>query len=427
VGGNRDIYTVRYDGTDTRRLTTDLASDDEPAWSPDGGRVVFARSSSNLYVVNATGTFESPLHGGLPGRLPNWSPDGQKIVYVTPANRIAVVDVQTAAVTQVTGLSGEGCCDSEPNWSPDGQRIAFTSSRPEGPGIYTMDADGTDAARIRSAGQGPAWSPDGTMIAFTDGGCGNIPPFRCFFTVRRMNADGSNEAFIQGNSFIPLNDPDWGSFRVEDIGYPRPQGATPLVVALVPAYDECTEPNRTHGPPLASRSCAPPVQSSTPGNPEASGLTVGTFDSNGKAARSVGSIALRVVPGDVRVEGRLTDVRCRVAFTPCPGGPLSDYTGELEGRLTDARITDHEGAPSTIADLAPMSFALSCAATPASDAGSTCSASTTLNTLLPGVAVEGNRAIWQLGRMEVWDGGGDGEAAATDDNELFATQGIFTP
>jgi hypothetical protein len=264
------------------------------------------------------------------------------------------------------------------------------------------------------------------MIAFTDGGCGNVPPFRCFFTLRRMNADGSNEAFIQGNAFAPLNDPDWGSFRVEDIGYPRPLSATPLLVPLVLAYDRCTQPNRTHGPPLASPSCAPPVQSSTPTNPEASGLTVGTVDANGEAPRSVGSIALRVAPGDVRIDARLTDVKCRVAFFACPGGPLSDYAGELQGRLTSARITDHEGAPATIADLAPIPFALSCAATPASDAGATCSASTTLNTLIPGVVAAGKRAVWQFGRTEVWDGGGDGEAA-TDDNELFVTQGVFVP
>jgi hypothetical protein len=44
----------------------------------------------------------------------------------------------------------------------------------------------------------------------------------------------------------------------------------------------------------------------------------------------------------------------------------------------------------------------------------------------PGVIREGDRAIWQLGRMEVWDGGPDGDVD-TADNSLFATQGLFVP
>ena len=42
----------------------------------------------------------------------------------------------------------------------------------------------------------------------------------------------------------------------EATGYPRPKGATPLRVPLVPAFRQCTAPDRTHGPPLAFPSCA---------------------------------------------------------------------------------------------------------------------------------------------------------------------------
>ena len=69
----------------------------------------------------------------------------------------------------------------------------------------------------------------------------------------------------------------------------RPAGATPLRVPLVPAYNQCTSPNRVHGPPdlpggtNPDGSCAPPVQRSTQ-------LTVGTPDANRwRAANSVGS------------------------------------------------------------------------------------------------------------------------------------------
>jgi hypothetical protein len=39
----------------------------------------------------------------------------------------------------------------------------------------------------------------------------------------------------------------------------------------------------------------------------------------------------------------------------------------------------------------------------------------------------GHRAIWQLERVRVYDGGEDGLASTTDDNVVFAEQGVFAP
>ena len=52
-----------------------------------------------------------------------------------------------------------------------------------------------------------------------------------------------------------------GGVQVADATHPRPKGATPLRVPIVPAYKQCTAANRTHGPALAFPSCNPPVQS----------------------------------------------------------------------------------------------------------------------------------------------------------------------
>ncbi len=80
--------------------------------------------------------------------------------------------------------------------------------------------------------------------------------------------------------------------------------------------------------------------------------------------------------------------------------------------------------------MVPISFEFNvpCATTP-SDAtiGSTCAVSTTANTLVPGQVLERQRAIWQLGTVEVDDGGTDGNPSTTGDNTLFATQGVFIP
>ena len=129
--------------------------------------------------------------------------------------------------------------------------------------------------------------------------------------------------------------------------HPRPKGATPLRVSVVPAYNQCAAPNRTHGPPLAFPSCNPPVQSST-------AITVGSPDANGAAANSEGFVKLEVIVGvpgppddsDVGITANVTDVRCKAGTTACGSANAADgadYTGGLQGNAT-IRITDHFNA-----------------------------------------------------------------------------------
>ena len=197
-------------------------------------------------------------------------------------------------------------------------------------------------------------------------------------------------------------------------GYPRPRGATPLFAPLVPAYKSCSAPNSSHGAPLSFPSCNPP-------EPESQLLTVGTPDSNGKAAKSVGSMLLNVTPGDVRITVSLTDVRRQA--------DLDDYTGELEAdpilRITDRQSGTAGDEPATVSDF-DFPVTVPCAGTADTTVGSNCAITTTADSVLPGTVSEGKRAIWQLGQIQVFDGGPDG-LASTDDNTVFARQGIFVP
>jgi hypothetical protein len=58
--------------------------------------------------------------------------------------------------------------------------------------------------------------------------------------------------------------------------------------------------------------------------------------------------------------------------------------------------------------------------------GSTCSIDTTADAVLPGVVKELRRAVWQMGPVQVFDGGADG-VVSTNPNTLFLTQGVFVP
>jgi hypothetical protein len=214
--------------------------------------------------------------------------------------------------------------------------------------------------------------------------------------------------------------------------HPVPKGATPVRVSLVPAYEKCTSPNRTHGPPLAFRSCSPPVQTSD-------FLTVGTPDANGAAAKSVGFVRVRVLVGTpgppddsaVQITANITDVRCKTGVSACgnanaQGGP--DYTGELEGNAT-IRVTDHYNGPdrteaATVVDL-PLPFNLSCASTADTSIGATCVVPTTTCLECP-PPKEGVRTVAEITQLQIRDGGADG-VIATQDNTLFMVQGIFIP
>jgi hypothetical protein len=218
--------------------------------------------------------------------------------------------------------------------------------------------------------------------------------------------------------------------------HPRPKAASPITVAMVPVYNQCTSANRTHGPPLAFPSCNPPVQSST-------AITVGSPDANGAAANSTGFIKIAVVVGvpgppddsDVKLISTITDVRCKAGTAACGSANAADgadYTGELQANAT-IRITDHFNAvapgggtdPATVIDI-PFPVNASCTATTSTAVGGTCGFNTTANAVVPGAVKDGKRSVVEIGQIQDTDGGPDGIVGTTP-NTLFEVQGIFIP
>jgi hypothetical protein len=235
-----------------------------------------------------------------------------------------------------------------------------------------------------------------------------------------LEQPGSIDGLVQGPAakVVPPGYQLASDFRP---GYARPKFASPVRVSLVPAFQQCTAPDRTHGPPLTFGSCSSPQRTSPT-------LTVGTPDANGQTANSSGFVRLAAVVGvpgspgdeaDVRIEASLSDVR--------EAAGLADYAGELSAE-TALRITDKasgDGEAATVVDI-PLPATVPCTPTPDAGKGADCSLSTTMDALVPGAVTEGRRAIWALGQVRVFDGGPDG-VAATADNSLFAVQGIFIP
>ena len=193
--GNHEIYAMRPDGSDLRRLTDDRSADDSPTFSPDGKRIAFMSQRSGgfeIFVMNADGSDPKQLtHFSEQGRgavTPAWSPDGKRIAFSTRIPPIAIYLIN-ADGTGATKVSDEGGGASNPAWSPDGRKIAFNSRRSGKAQIYVMDADGSNLHRLTSSDASdrmPAWSPDGKRIAFESDRDGEGK-------IYVIDADGSNE------------------------------------------------------------------------------------------------------------------------------------------------------------------------------------------------------------------------------------------
>ena len=252
-------------------------------WSPDGTKFAFDKTrewSARDLRRNSDGTGLTQLTYGVTGEefsaAPAWSPDGTKIAFAPPGPSIWVMNADGSGAVDLTGAS-RGYDFPCPSWSPDGTKIVF---RRQG-GIWTMNADGTNQTQLTVHGPGhaedhdPTWSPDGTLILFN----GWIDDaFNAGLVV--INPDGSGRTNITGAS--GYQQPDWQPIAPS---YPRPKGATPVSLSLVPA-SPAMQRLRTARTDRRSRSAR-----ATRRSPPLHYLTVGTPDANGQPATSSGFAA----------------------------------------------------------------------------------------------------------------------------------------
>lgn len=189
--GNVDIYVATWSETSepvqpatARRLTTDPAIDQFPAWSPDGSTIYYDNAGAGLLddagFSPTQEIWRVPVAGGDPVRLTN---DNEP--------------------------------DSQPDVGPDGT-VAYWHAGD----IWKMAADGSGQIRFTTipiaAGFSPRWSPDGSRIAL-------------------LRYDASERARMPGELKLPVDLPllevivvDVVSGAVTDVGVRVPSDVNPV-------------------------------------------------------------------------------------------------------------------------------------------------------------------------------------------------------
>jgi Tol biopolymer transport system component/imidazolonepropionase-like amidohydrolase len=156
---------------------TDISMDArQPAWSPDGRRIVFQAYRSTtwqIWSVNVDGSdLKALTWGPYDDREPHWSPDGARVAFSSDRSGNYDVWVLTLFSGELHQVTANPANDFMPSWSPDGREIAFVSDHREKPGVYAIHLRDVAFAGERFIGTaagalaGPSWSPDGTTVAF---------------------------------------------------------------------------------------------------------------------------------------------------------------------------------------------------------------------------------------------------------------------
>jgi hypothetical protein len=207
VSDGRRLAYQRADGTDRRVLTDATHVDFDPAYSPDGQRVAFARADAESgaglglweWVVGggdaerlalpaplgvSPAPSSSPPNDGLSLRAPRYAPDGQALAFVDLAGSVGILELPDERLTLARFDAAVA-----PMWLPDSSGVILTGTprfgtRPiptvappiaplsggAGDSVHQLARSGTAPIDLRLGAGSEALGigPDGS-IAYTDG------------------------------------------------------------------------------------------------------------------------------------------------------------------------------------------------------------------------------------------------------------------
>jgi Tol biopolymer transport system component len=209
--GQGEVYTMNFDGTGVKQLTSDGTRKSDAVPAPDGSKIVFRRHDANggLFLMNFDGTNVQRLTSSNDDKQPAWWTGTNKILFAghhgMPAYNIFSMNADGTGLTQMTSCYVD-CVG--PSLSPDGAHFAFWAAE-NGGEIIRFDGSFTGSARILVKNLGlnetypVAWSQDGSKIAYVR----NTWGMREVWTASSYDGSGETQVTNYGSAAFVM--PSW--------------------------------------------------------------------------------------------------------------------------------------------------------------------------------------------------------------------------
>jgi TolB protein len=175
--GNKEIWSMDYDGSNQKQITRYRSTSITPSVSPDGTKLAFttfAKGNPSIIVFSLeTGrqlSFYNPK--ASLNATPNFTPDGKHILFASTVNsnytNIYMADPDGGHLQRISDTRK---IEVEPKVNPKSSTdVVFVSGRSGPQQIWRMNIDGTDVSML-TTGEGdasnPSWHPNGQIIAFS--------------------------------------------------------------------------------------------------------------------------------------------------------------------------------------------------------------------------------------------------------------------